>query len=186
MLFKQEVTQVVVTPYIFYTRNTFSLISPLAAFSLIFEPKSYFNTGSLCRKYNFSTGSYYSTSSKPKGKSEDFFHKVYSDKSANNPFFIVKNFFKQYPNPELAKANINYKLINTILCNHIKDFKLSEEAFDHLMKLTRNEPLKFDELPLSKEGKAYFQNMLGVTKRGVNSKAGVYLFINKITGEGYV
>ena len=54
------------------------------------------------------------------------------------------------------------------------------------MKLTRNEPLKFDELPLSKEGKAYFQNMLGVTKRGVNSKAGVYLFINKITGEGYV
>lgn len=28
--------------------------------------------------------------------------------------------------------------------------------------------------------------MLGVTKRGVNSKAGVYLFTNKITGEGYV
>ena len=28
--------------------------------------------------------------------------------------------------------------------------------------------------------------MLGVTKRGVNSKAGVYIFINKITGEGYV
>nr|YP_009262004.1 GIY-YIG endonuclease [Chrysoporthe austroafricana]AMX22079.1 GIY-YIG endonuclease [Chrysoporthe austroafricana] len=54
------------------------------------------------------------------------------------------------------------------------------------MKLTRNEPLKFDELPLSKEGKAYFHNMLGVTKRGVNSKPGVYLFINKITGEGYV
>ena len=54
------------------------------------------------------------------------------------------------------------------------------------MKLTRDQPLKFEELPLSKEGKAYFHNMLGVTKRGINSKAGVYLFINKITGEGYV
>lgn len=28
--------------------------------------------------------------------------------------------------------------------------------------------------------------MLGVTKRGINSKAGVYLFKNKITGECYV
>ena len=40
-------------------------------------------------------------------------------------------------------------------------------------------PLIFDEL-LSKEGKNYLQNMLGVTKRGVNSKAGVYLFTNKL------
>jgi hypothetical protein len=66
------------------------------------------------------------------------------------------------------------------------DFKLSEKAFDLLMKLTRDQPLKYEELPLSKEGKAYFQNMLGVTKRGVNSKAGIYLFINKITGESYI
>ena len=48
------------------------------------------------------------------------------------------------------------------------------------MKLTKDEPIKFDELPLSKEGKDYLQDMLGVTKRGVNSKPGVYLFINKI------
>lgn len=54
------------------------------------------------------------------------------------------------------------------------------------MKLTRDQPLKFHELPLSKEGKANLQNMLGVTKRGANSKAGVYIFINKITGESYV
>jgi hypothetical protein len=54
------------------------------------------------------------------------------------------------------------------------------------MKLIENQPLKFNELPLSKEEKANFQNMLGVTKRGVNSKAGVYIFTNKITGEGYV
>ena len=49
------------------------------------------------------------------------------------------------------------------------------------MKLTLDQPLKFEELPLSKEGNAYFKDMLGVTKRGHNSKAGVYLFINKIT-----
>jgi group I intron endonuclease len=66
------------------------------------------------------------------------------------------------------------------------DFKLSEKAFDLLMKLTKDQPLKFEELPLSKEGKVYFQNMLGVTKRGFNNKAGVYLFLNKITGESYV
>jgi len=54
------------------------------------------------------------------------------------------------------------------------------------MKLIEGQPLKFNELPLSEEGKANFQNVLGVTKRGVNSKAGVYIFINKITGESYV
>lgn len=120
-----------------------------------------------------------------KGKSDSFFQRVY-DKSANNPLFIVNNFFKQYPNTNLAKANINYKLINTILGKQINDFKLSEKAFDILIKLTKYHPLKFDELPLSNEGKAYFQNMLGVTNREVNSKAGVYIFINKITGESYV
>jgi hypothetical protein len=170
------------------------LINPLTAFSQVFKPKACLKAGG---KYIFSSslrtpsaygglgiGSLYTTSSKPKGKSDDFFQKVYSDKSANNPFFIVNNFFKQYPNPELA--NLDYKLINTILCNHVKDFKLSEKAFDLLMKLTKDHPLKFEELPLSKEGKVYFQNMLGVTKRGFNNKAGVYLFLNKITGESYV
>lgn len=188
MLFKQEVTRGVVTPYISaYTTNTFSLINPLAALSLVFKPKSYFNTSLRARsKYNFCAGSLYSTSSKPKSRSDDFFQKVYSDKSAHNPFFIVNNFFKQYPNPDLAKANIDYKLVKRILGNHIKDFKLSKEAFDLLMKQTGDQPLKFDELPLSREGKAYFQSVLGVTKRGVNNKAGVYFFINKITGEGYV
>jgi len=194
VLFKQEVTQGV--SYISYTRNTFRLLNRLAAFSQVFKLNPSFNTnlyphssgdyGGARGKYNFYTGSLYSTSSKAKSETEDFFQKVYSDKSANNPFFIVNNFFKQYPNPDLAKANLNYKLINKILSNHIKDFKLSEVAFDLLMKLTRDQPLKFDELPLSKEGKGYFQNMLGVTKRGVNSKPGVYLFTNKITGEGYV
>lgn len=182
MLFKQKITPRVVIPYISKTRNRFSLIVPaLAAFSLVFKPKSYFNIGG---KFIFSIGAFYSTSRKNISKSSDFFKKVY--KSANNPFFIVNNFLKQYPNPELAKANLDYKLINTILSNHINDFKLSKEAFFLLMKLTRDHPLKFHELPLSKEGKANFQNMLGVTKRGVNSKAGVYIFINKITGEGYV
>jgi hypothetical protein len=54
------------------------------------------------------------------------------------------------------------------------------------MKLAQSQPIKFEELPLSEEGKAYFKSMLGVTKRGQNSKAGVYLFINKITGESYI
>jgi hypothetical protein len=102
------------------------LINPLTAFSQVFKPKPCLKAGG---KYIFSSslrtpsaygglgiGSLYTTSSKPKGKSDDFFQKVYSDKSANNPFFIVNNFFKQYPNPELA--NLDYKLINTILCNH--------------------------------------------------------------------
>ena len=120
-----------------------------------------------------------------KGKSDSFFQRVY-DKSANNPLFIVNNFFKQYPNTKSAGADLDYKLINTILGKYINDFKLSEEAFDLLIKLTKYHPLKFDELPLSNQAKAYFQNMLGVTKRGVNSKAGVYIFINKITGESYV
>lgn len=151
-------------------------------------------------KYIISTGSLYSTSSKPslgyledlsvgkpkgKEKSYDFFQ-IYSDKSPNNPFFIVNNFLKQYPSPDLAKANMDYKLINTIFSNHLKDFKLSEEAFYILMKLTGYQPIIFEELPLSPEAKGYLQSMLGVTKRGINSKAGVYLFKNKITGECYV
>jgi len=159
--------------------NTFSFFYPLAlaAFSQI-KPNPY---GSL-----FLYRALYSTSSKPpKGKSYDFFQKVYSDKSAINPFIIVDNFFKEFPTSDLAKANIDYKLINSILCN-LKDFKLSKEEFDLLMKLAQSQPIKFEELPLSEEGKAYFKSMLGVTKRGQNSKAGVYLFINKITGESYI
>jgi len=115
VLYNQGVTKGVVTPYISYTRNTFSLINPLTAFSQVFKPKPYLIAGG---NYISLTGSLYSTSSKPKGKSYEFFQKVYSDKSANNPFFIVNNFFKLYPNKDLAKANLDYKLINTILCNH--------------------------------------------------------------------
>jgi hypothetical protein len=70
VLLKQEITQRVVIPYIYYRRYTFSLISPLTPFSLVFKPKAYINTGS---NYIFSTGLLYSTSSKPKGKSSDFF-----------------------------------------------------------------------------------------------------------------
>jgi hypothetical protein len=160
VLYKPEATKKIITPYK-SLRFTFSLINPLTALSQVFKPKPYLNAGG---KYNFSsppggravqhalsegscfataqdTGSLYTTSSKPKGKSDDFeapppsvvlrrprFKKVYSDKSANNPFepsgchpakwkFIVNNFFKQYPNQDLAKANLDYKLINTILCN---------------------------------------------------------------------
>lgn len=199
MLFKQKINPRVVIPYISNIRNRLSFIVLLAAFFLVFGPKPSFNIGG---KFIFSTGSFYSTSSfrglalkwsksarasrENISKSSDFLKKIYSDKSANNPFFIVDNFLKQYPNPELAKANLDYKLIKTILSNHMQDFNLSKEAFDVLMKLIENQPLKFNELPLSEERKANFQNMLGVTKRGVNSKAGVYVFINKITEEGYV
>ena len=179
MLFKQKITPRVVISYISNTRNRSILIGPVlaASFSFVFKPKPYFNIALGARFY---------TSRKNISKSSDFFQKVYSEKSVNNPFFIVNNFLKQYPNPELAKANLDYKLINAIFSNHIKDFKLSKEAFDILINLTRDQPVKFNELPLSKEEKANFQSMLGVTKRGVNSKAGVYIFINKITGESYV
>lgn len=186
MLFKQKIIPRVIIPYISNTRNRLSFsVSWSGTFTnpFVLKPKSYFN---ISDKFIFYTGSFYSTGRNNISKSSDFFQKVYSDKSANNPFFIVDNFIKQYPNPELAKANLDYKLINTILSNHIQDFNLSKEAFDLLIKLIENKPIKFNELPLSKEGKANLQNILGVTKRGVNSKAGVYIFINKITGEGYV
>lgn len=45
VLYKPEVTQGVVTPYISYTRNTFTLINPLTAFSQVFKPKPYLNAG---------------------------------------------------------------------------------------------------------------------------------------------
>lgn len=199
----QEVTEGGVITYNLGISNRFILRNRLTAFSGVFKRIPSFYTTTLPRdKHSIYTRLFYSTrsklslarlegssvTSKPavKGKSYDFFKKIYSDKSANNPFFIVKNFLEQYPCFELAKININYKLINTILGNFLKDFQLSEESFNFLIKLTKDQPIIFDELPLSKEGKNHLQSILGVTKRGVNSKPGVYIFINKITGERYV
>jgi hypothetical protein len=193
VLYKPEVTKKIITPYISssvvkrtvrfataafsprgYTRNTFSLINPLTAFSQVFKPKPYLNAGG---KYIFSsslrtpeigknifiyffaayggrgTKSLYTTSSKPKGKSDDFFQKVYSDKSANNPFFIVNNFFKQYPNPGLAKANLDYKLINTILCN----------------QTSWHRPLQHRRTASSYEGAGVIRKKIGVSVRGIKT-----------------
>ena len=187
----QEVIQHVVSSYIciYYTIKTFSMISPLAL-SLVFKNRSHFN---MVNTFLFtSTRSFYSTSSKPflsdqrssrnygalrakpagKGKSDSFFQRVY-DKSANNPLFIVNNFFKQYPNTNLAKANIDYKLINTILGKYINDFKLSEEAFDLLIKLTKYHPVKFDELPLSPPPVhpiIFLKNNMGCTGGGLTKE----------------
>lgn len=164
MLFKQEVTQGVVTPYK-SLRFTFSLINPLAAFSRVFKPKLYFNPGSeareareareasLCRKYIFYiyTGwSLYSTSCKPKGKSSDLFLKVY-DKLSNNPCFVVNNLLQQYPNPDLA--NLDYKLIYPILCN----------------QTSWHRPLQHRRTASSYEGAGVIRKKIGVSVRGIKT-----------------
>jgi len=52
--------------------------------------------------------------------------------SQNNPFIIVNSFFENFPDPALAKHNINVNLINLILGNHISNFNLSFEEFEEL------------------------------------------------------
>ena len=145
------------------------MISPLAL-SLVFKNRSHFN---MVNTFLFtSTRSFYSTSSKPslsdqrssrnygalrakpagKGKSDSFFQRVY-DKSANNPLFIVNNFFKQYPNTKSAGADLDYKLINTILGNHT----------------SWHRPLQHRRTASSYEDASVIRKKIGVSLRGIKS-----------------
>ena len=74
---------------------------------LFTSTRSFYSTSSNFLSDQRSSRNYGALRAKPagKGKSDSFFQRVY-DKSANNPFFIVNNFCKQYPNTDLAKANI--------------------------------------------------------------------------------
>ena len=87
-----------------------------------------------------------------KGKSDSFFQRVY-DKSANNPLFIVNNFFKQYPNTSSAGAELYYKLINTILGNHT----------------SWHRPLQHRRTASSYEDASVIRNKIVVSLRGIKT-----------------
>lgn len=87
-----------------------------------------------------------------KGKSDSFFQRVY-DKSANNPLFIVNNFFKQYPNTKSADADLDYKLINTILGNHT----------------SWHRPLQHRRTASSYEDASVIRKKIGVSLRGIKT-----------------
>jgi hypothetical protein len=110
--------------------------------------------------------------------------RTYSTKPSKNSLDLVKNFFKKYPSSELAEANINYDLINSIFRGHIKDYQFSEKAFNLLLSL--KDPIIFDKLPLDNIERVYFREVIGITKRGIDSNAGVYIFTNKTNGKRYV
>lgn len=78
--------------------------------------------------------------------------------SKNNPFVIVNSFLKNYPDPALAKDNIDFNLINLILGNHISEFNLSFEEYETLVRI---EPVRFN-LPVYKS----LTELLGKYVRG--------------------
>ena len=52
-----------------------------------------------------------------------------------NPHYLVERFIQSYPDPELAKSNINPDLIKNILSLHIPNFYLTSEEFNLLRSI---------------------------------------------------
>lgn len=104
-----------------------------------------------------------------------------ADLTKNNPFLIANTFLKNYPNKDLAKANIDYEVI-TLILNSIPKYKLSRSEYD---ALTIIQPVKFN-LPIDDESRDYFPEITGNLKSRGDSKPGVYVFIHKLNGCCYV
>ena len=91
----------------------------------------------------------------------------------------MENFFENYPNRELAKANININIIRSILGLHLPNFDITPEGF-YLLKSIK--PIRF-ELPFRTKK---LPEILGRSStRGIGT-AGVYLLTNKVNGDQYV
>jgi group I intron endonuclease len=91
----------------------------------------------------------------------------------------VEKFLENYPNRELAKANININIIRNILGLHLPNFEITPEEF-HLLKSIK--PIRF-ELPFRTKK---FPEIIGKPLRKGTGTMGVYLFTNKVNGYQYV
>lgn len=100
--------------------------------------------------------------------------------SKNNPFLIVNNLLKKYPNQDLVKSNLTVDHINSILSLAISGFEITSDQFNLLIGI---EPLRLN-LPIHPDE---FTKVLG---KPVNNHKmgipGVYVFTNKETGCRYV
>ena len=91
----------------------------------------------------------------------------------------MEKFLENYPNRELAKANININIIRNILGLHLPNFEITPEEF-HLLKSIK--PIRF-ELPFRTKK---FPEIIGKPLRKGMGTMGVYLFTNKVNGYQYV
>lgn len=110
-----------------------------------------------------------------------FWRQVNSSKlDDNNPFYLANRFLKDYPYYNLVISNLTCSIINSILSNQFKEFKLSPADFYNLMKIL---PIKI-ELPVDSKD---FVEIGGKYTRGAQlGKVGVYRFINKNNGFCYI
>ena len=111
--------------------------------------------------------------------SAEFWCQVNTKKKRNemNPHYLVESFIQSYPNRELAKANLNYELIVSILSLHVPNFHLTLEEFNLLKSI---QPVRF-ELPFVES-----PEIIGKPLREGKGIKGVYVFTNKLNGYRYV
>lgn len=113
--------------------------------------------------------------------SADFWRQVNTKNKKNkmNPHYLVESFLQSYPNRELAKANLNYKLIVSILSLHVPNFHITLEEFNQLKSI---QPIRF-ELPFVESA---LPEIIGKPLREGKGIKGVYVFTNKLNGDRYV
>ena len=130
-------------------------------------------------KLNLTQRRLYSTKSE-KYQQDEFFKQIArslregSSLESNNPFIIANSFLKRYPNFEIAKDNVNFEIIHSILSKHINNFNVTESEFEILRNII---PKRF-ELPIREKGD--FIEIVGkYARNGKSGRSGVYVFINK-------